>query len=156
MTMKLKLLGAAAATSMWAACALLATGASAAGPTCTDGKIVVGAVSTITGPADFSEVPKAAKAMFDQVNASGGINGCMIDYTIADDKADPQVAAQSARDLVDNKGAVVMAGSASLLDCAVNAGYYDKQGILSVHGLGVDPVCFNSSRFRRSMSGLTL
>ncbi len=144
MTMKLKLLGAAAATSMWAASALLATGASAAGPTCTDGKIVVGAVSTITGPADFSEVPKAAKAMFDQVNASGGINGCMIDYTNADDKADPQVAAQSARDLVDNKGAVVMTGSASLLDCAVNAGYYDKQGILSVHGLGVDPVCFNS------------
>ena len=144
MTMNKKLLGAAAAASMWAACALLANPASAAGPTCTDGKIVVGAVSTITGPADFSEVSKAAKAMFDQVNASGGINGCKIDYTIADDKADPQVAAQSARDLVENKGAVVMAGSASLLECAVNAGYYDKQGILSVHGLGVDPVCFNS------------
>ncbi len=144
MTMNMKLLSAVAATSLWAASTLLATPALAAGPTCTDGKIAVGAVSTITGPADFSEVPKAAKAMFDQVNASGGINGCMIDYTIADDKADPQVAAQSARDLVENKGAVVMTGSASLLDCAVNAGYYDKQGILSVHGLGVDPVCFNS------------
>jgi branched-chain amino acid transport system substrate-binding protein len=132
------------AAALWAGCMLMAAPAAAAGPTCTDGKIVVGAVSTVTGPADFSEVPKAAKATFDQVNAGGGINGCKIEYTIADDKADPQVAAQSARDLVENKGAVVMAGSASLLECAVNAGYYDKQGILSVHGLGVDPVCFNS------------
>ena len=126
--------------------ALMATAgtALAAGPTCTDGKIAIGAVTTMTGPADFSEVPKAAKATFDQVNAAGGINGCRIDFTIADDKADPQVAAQSARDIVDNKNAVAMTGSASLLDCAVNAGYYDKQGILSIQGLGVDPVCFNS------------
>ena len=141
---KTSLMGAIAATALMAGLAYAPTGALAAGPTCTDGKIVVGAVSTITGPADFSEVPKAAKATFDVVNAAGGINGCKIDYTIADDKADPQVAAQSARDLVENKGAVVMTGSASLLECAVNAGYYDKQGILSVHGLGVDPVCFNS------------
>ena len=59
---------------------LLVSGpAFAAGPTCTDGKIVVGAVSTITGPADFSEVPKAAKATFDKLNADGGINGCKIE-----------------------------------------------------------------------------
>lgn len=39
------------------------SGAFAAGPTCPDGSIKLGAISTITGPADFSEVPKAAKAM---------------------------------------------------------------------------------------------
>ena len=61
----------------------------AAGPTCPDGPIKLGAISTITGPADFSEVPKATKAMYDAVNAAGGINGCKIDYEIADDKADP-------------------------------------------------------------------
>ena len=130
--------------ALWAGCLVMAASSAAAGPTCTDGKIVVGAVSTVTGPADFSEVPNAAKAVFDQLNAAGGIDGCMIDYTIADDKADPAVAAQSARDLVDNKGAVVLTGSASLLECSVNAGYYDQQGILSIHGLGVDPVCFNA------------
>jgi branched-chain amino acid transport system substrate-binding protein len=48
----------------------------AAGPTCPDGPIKLGAISTITGPVDFSEVPKAAKAMYDAVNAAGGINGC--------------------------------------------------------------------------------
>lgn len=122
-----------------------ATGtASAAGPTCADGTIKIGAVSTITGPADFSEVPKATQAAFDALNAAGGINGCKIEYTIADDKADPAVAAQAARDLIDNKEVVALVGSASLLDCAVNAATYDRKGVLSVQGLGVDAACFAS------------
>jgi branched-chain amino acid transport system substrate-binding protein len=116
----------------------------AAGPTCPDGPIRLGAISTITGPADFSEVPKAAKAMYDSVNAAGGVNGCKIDYQIADDKADPQVAAQAARDFIDNKKIVAMAGGASLLECAVNAPTYKRSDVRSVDGLGVDPVCFNS------------
>ena len=73
---------------------------------------------------DLSDAPKATKAVFDQLNEAGGINGCKIEYTIADDKADPQVAAQAARDLIDNKEVVVLGGGASLLDCAVNAGTY--------------------------------
>ena len=76
---KTSLMGAIAAAALMAGLAYAPTGAMAAGPTCIDGKIVVGAVSTITGPADFSEVPKAAKATFDVVNAAGGINGCKID-----------------------------------------------------------------------------
>jgi branched-chain amino acid transport system substrate-binding protein len=124
--------------------ALWSGSAYAAGPTCPGGSIKLGAISTITGPADFSEVPKAAKAMYDAVNAAGGINGCKIDYEIADDKADPQVAAQAARDFIDNKKVVAMTGGASLLECAVNAPTYKRADVLSVHGLGVDPVCFNS------------
>ncbi|TIQ35326.1 MAG: branched-chain amino acid ABC transporter substrate-binding protein [Mesorhizobium sp.] len=124
--------------------AAMAGTASAAGPTCKDGAIKVGAVSTVTGPADFSEVPKATQAAFDAVNAAGGINGCKIDYTIADDKADPAVAAQAARDLIDNKEAVALVGSASLLDCAVNSATYSRKKILSVQGLGVDAACFSS------------
>ena len=122
----------------------LTGGAAAAGPTCTDGTIKVGAVSTITGPADFSEVPKATQAAFDAVNAAGGLNGCKIEYTIADDKADPAVAAQAARDLIDNKEAVALVGSGSLLDCAVNAVNYNRKKISSVQGLGVDAACFSS------------
>ncbi|MBE7418596.1 MAG: ABC transporter substrate-binding protein [Ideonella sp.] len=113
-------------------------------PTCTDGVIKVGAVSTITGVADFSEVPKATKAEFDSINAKGGIDGCKIDYTIADDKGDPQVAAQAARDLIDNKGVVAMVGSASLLDCQVNALTYQRKNVLAIQGLGVDSACFAS------------
>jgi branched-chain amino acid transport system substrate-binding protein len=121
-----------------------ASESSAAAPTCANGAIKVGAVSTITGPADFSEVPKATQAAFDAVNAAGGINGCKIDYTIADDKADPAVAAQAARDLIDNKEVVALVGSASLLDCAVNAPTYNRKKVLSVQGLGVDAACFSS------------
>jgi branched-chain amino acid transport system substrate-binding protein len=116
----------------------------AAGPTCSGGTVKVGAVSTVTGVADFSEVPKATQAAFDQLNAAGGINGCKIDYTISDDKADAQVAAQAARDLIDNKEVVAMVGSASLLECQVNGATYKRKNVMSVQGLGVDAACFNS------------
>lgn len=128
-----------------AALGLMAAAAAAqAAPTCTNGPIQIGAVSTITGIVDFSDAPKATKAVFDQLNDAGGINGCKIEYTLADDKADPQVAAQAARDLIDNKGVVALAGGASLLDCAVNAGTYARNDVLSVQGVGVDPLCFNA------------
>ena len=139
MSLKTSLFGAAALGAL-----LWSGSAYAAGPTCPDGPIKLGAISTITGPADFSEVPKAAKATYDAINAAGGVNGCKIDYQIADDKADPQVAAQAARDFIDNKKVVAMSGGASLLECAVNAPTYKRAGVDSVHGLGVDPVCFNS------------
>lgn len=122
---------------------LMASAAWAA-PTCEGGTIPVGSVSTITGPVDFSDGPKGAKAVFDQFNEAGGISGCKIEYTMADDKADPQVAAQAARDLIDNGNVVALAGGASLLDCAVNAATYKRNGVMAVQGVGVDPMCFNA------------
>ena len=115
-----------------------------AAPTCENGPIQIGAVSTVTGVVDFSDAPKATAATFEQINEAGGINGCKIEYTLADDKGDPQVAAQAARDLIDNKQVVALAGGASLLDCAVNAGTYDRNDVLSVQGVGVDPLCFKA------------
>ena len=127
-----------------AAAFVISAGSAIAAPTCENGPIQIGAVSTVTGIVDFSDAPKATKAVFDQLNEAGGINGCKIEYTIADDKADPQVAAQAARDLIDNKEVVVLGGGASLLDCAVNAGTYSRNDVLSVQGVGVDPLCFNA------------
>ncbi|MBB3289062.1 branched-chain amino acid transport system substrate-binding protein [Rhizobium sp. BK347] len=139
--MKIRLLLAAMGSL---ACLCLSQGSAAAAPTCKAGPIKIGAVSTITGLADFSDAPKAAKAVFDQLNEAGGINGCKIEYTIADDKGDPQVAAQAARDLIDNKEVFALAGSASFLDCAVNAGTLAKNDVVSVQGVGIDPLCFNT------------
>ena len=51
----------------------------------------------------------------------GTLNNGQIYVEVPDDKADPAVAAQAARDLIDNKEAVALVGSGSLLDCAVNA-----------------------------------
>ena len=53
----------------------LAAGTAFAAPTCEGGIIPVGSVSTITGPVDFSDGPKGAKAVFDQINEAGGISG---------------------------------------------------------------------------------
>lgn len=114
------------------------------GPTCDGGKIKIGAVSTLSGPVTFPDISGAAKATFDQINAKGGINGCKIDYIIGDDKGDPQVAAQAARDLVQRQGVVAMAGSGGLLDCEVNGNFYAQQKIGAVHGLGVDGKCWST------------
>ncbi len=127
-----------------AAILLAATVSAKAAPTCENGPIQIGAVSTVTGVVDFSDAPRATQAVFQQLNDAGGINGCKIEFTIADDKGDPQVAAQTARDLIDNKGVVALAGGASLLDCAVNAATYDRNDVLAVQGVGVDPLCFNA------------
>lgn len=127
--------------------------ASAANPNCPGGTIKVGAVSTVTGPVDFSEAPKATRASFDQLNAAGGINGCKVEYFISDDKGDPLVAAQGARDLIDNKEVVAMVGGASLLECAVNATTYKRKGVMSIQGVGVDPVCFNAPNIAPSNIG---
>lgn len=108
-----------------------------------DGSIKVGSVSTLSGAATFPDVPNAAKAVFDQANAKGGVKGCKIDYDMQDDKGDPQVATQAARDLVQNQGVVALVGSGSLLDCEVNGAFYRQQQISAIQGLGVDGACWS-------------
>src|SRR5688572_23361135 len=121
-------------------------------PGCSDTKqssstapIKVGAISSISGPVVFPEASQAVKAVFDKVNAEGGIGGRKLEYLVEDDKVDPQQAQQAARQLVDSEGVVAMVGSSSALECSVNAALYEQKEILSVQGTGVDPACFSSS-----------
>jgi len=107
--------------------------------------IKIGAVSSITGPAPFPDVPGAAEAFFDQLNANGGIGGRMIQYLSLDDGADPAKAAQAARSLIDEDEVVAMVGSASMVDCSANATLYKNRGILSVMGTGIEATCFTSA-----------
>ena len=117
------------------------TGGDAAGE---QDPIRVGAISSITGPAPFPEVPAAAQAVFDRVNAEGGINGRQIEFISEDDGADPAQASQAARRLVDEHEVVAMVGSASLVECSANAAFYAQRGIVSIMGTGVEPSCFES------------
>jgi branched-chain amino acid transport system substrate-binding protein len=103
--------------------------------------IRVGAVSSL---ALFPEATAAVKAYFDRVNADGGIQGRPLELTVEDDGADPARAAEAAMRLVDAKKVVANVGSASALECAVNAGYYERMGLVSIQGTGVDPACFES------------
>lgn len=130
---------AATSASLLAAC-----GGSGGGSGSADEPIVVGSVNALSGPATFPEASAAAKAVFDGVNAAGGINGRKINYVVADDKADPATATQTARDIVTSKNAVAMVGGASLVDCDVNGKFYEQQKIMSVVGTGVGPGCFSS------------
>lgn len=106
--------------------------------------IMVGSVSSITGPAPFPEVPGAAQAVFDRVNAEGGINGRQIKLVSVDDAADPAQAAQAARRLVQEDHVVAMVGSASLVECSANATFYEKNDVVSIMGTGVEPSCFTA------------
>ncbi|MDR6866213.1 branched-chain amino acid transport system substrate-binding protein [Microbacterium resistens] len=109
-----------------------------------DAPIVVGSVNTISGPATFPEASQAAKAVFDAFNAAGGLNGRTIDYKMLDDKGDPATATASAREIVGSDNAVALVGSASLIECEINAKYYQQEGIRSIPGIGVDTGCFDS------------
>jgi len=115
--------------------------------------IVVGSVNALSGAAAFPEASQAAKAVFDAVNAEGGINGHPIDYKILDDKGDPAAAAAAAREVVSSDNAVALVGSASLLECEINGDYYVQQDILSIPGVGVDPVCFNNKNISPANTG---
>ncbi|MCB1297801.1 MAG: ABC transporter substrate-binding protein [Microthrixaceae bacterium] len=129
------------AAGMLAGCATDTPGATDGGDAA---PIVIGAVSSITGPAPFPEVPGAAQAVFDRVNAEGGINGRQIKLVSVDDGADPAQAAQAARRLVQEDGVVAMVGSASLVECSANAAFYEKSDVVSIMGTGVEPSCFTA------------
>ncbi|KQV90484.1 ABC transporter substrate-binding protein [Rhizobacter sp. Root1221] len=105
--------------------------------------IRVGSVSTLTGPGS-TVAWRAAKAYFDAVNAAGGVGGRRIDYQVLDDRADPQAAQQAAARLVADPGVVALAGGSSVLECAFNHAVYEKAGLMSIPGAGVDPACFGS------------
>ncbi|MCB1273524.1 MAG: ABC transporter substrate-binding protein [Leucobacter sp.] len=140
--MKSRILGSVALV----AASVLALSACAGGDggTGDDAPINIGSINTISGPATFPEASAAAQAVFDRVNAEGGINGHKIAYSAMDDKADPATATASARELVSEKNVVALVGSASLLDCEINAQYFENEGVRSIPGIGVDPGCFNS------------
>ncbi|MFV0434601.1 MAG: ABC transporter substrate-binding protein [Leucobacter sp.] len=106
--------------------------------------IKLGSVNTLSGPVAFPEASDAAQAVFERVNAEGGINGRMIEYKVTDDKGNPQEATSAARELVGNDEVVALVGSASFLDCEINGDYYEQEDVRSIQGIGIDPRCFDS------------
>lgn len=56
-----------------------------------DKRVVIGTTTPVSGPASagYSFIPQAAKAYFDYLNKSGGVNGRSIDFIVKDDKYSP-------------------------------------------------------------------
>lgn len=109
------------------------------------GPIRIGAVSSLTGPAQFPESSAAVRALFDVVNAEGGVRGRRLELIVEDDHGDPAQARRAAHRLVDEQHVVALVGSASIVDCASNAAFYQQAGVMSLQGTGVEPACFSSS-----------
>ena len=108
--------------------------------------IQIGAISTLTGGSDgFSQSGLAAKAVFDSVNALGGIQKRKLVFLQEDDKGNPAGAVQAAARLLNDSKVVAMAGGASFLECGANADLYLEAGLVSVPGLALDSRCFKSS-----------
>ena len=76
--------------------------AQAADPGVTSNKIVIGTTTPLTGPAapGYKDIPVAAKAYFDYVNANGGINGRKVDLRVFDDQYNPALTKKGTSQLV--------------------------------------------------------
>jgi branched-chain amino acid transport system substrate-binding protein len=88
-------------------------------------------------------VEPMAKAVYDRVNADGGIQGRKIQLVVADDQNTPQGATQAARKLVQQDNVVAFAPSASYVDCTANKNFYVQQKVLSLE-FSADPECYDS------------
>jgi len=115
--------------------------------------IVIGAITGKTGPDDFSNSTKAAKAYFDCLNANGGIKGRPVKYLVEDDQWNPEIAAQLAAKLVNDEKAVLMVGNSSYVECGANAEFYKKAGILVVAGVGVPRECYFAENYAPTNAG---
>jgi branched-chain amino acid transport system substrate-binding protein len=109
-------------------------------------------VAALSGLTFFPEAPQAVQAVFDDYNASGGLDGRPIEYSVFDDETDPAASATAAQDALSS-GAVALVGGSSLLDCSVNHTTWEENGIVSIQGTGVDPYCFATPNIAPTNTG---
>lgn len=74
------------------------------------GQIVVGQTAGFSGPvaAGVKETTDGARLWIEHVNARGGVNGQKVTLVSLDDKFDPKLAAENARELIEGKGVVAL------------------------------------------------
>jgi branched-chain amino acid transport system substrate-binding protein len=132
-----------AATSIALAAFLVAPWAAA--EDATKSPILVGAVSSLTGPGASDVGVQAARAYFDSINAAGGVHGRRIEYRVIDDQMSPKRAQEAATLLIEDPRVVALAGGSSVLECAVNHERYAEAKLLDLPGGGIDPACFSST-----------
>ena len=117
------------------------------GQKATDAPIKLGAIVTKQPGTDFTDISDMAKAYFDCVNDNGGINGHPVQYQVETEQTNPQQVASLATKLVENDKVLGIVGNTSLIDCAVNQKYYEKQKINLIAN-GVARECYFSENIR--------
>jgi branched-chain amino acid transport system substrate-binding protein len=105
--------------------------------------IKLGAIATKQPGTDFTDIPNMAKAVFDCVNDNGGINGRPIQYIIETEQTDPGQVASLAKKLVETENVLGIVGNTSIIECAVNHGYYEQKGFYVINS-GIAPECYST------------
>jgi branched-chain amino acid transport system substrate-binding protein len=90
--------------------------------------IKIGAINTKQPGTDFTEIGKTAEAYFKCVNDNGGINGRPVQMVLETEATDPAQAAAAAKKLVETEKVLGIVGSTSIIECAINHGYYEQNG----------------------------
>src|SRR4051812_13789620 len=113
------------------------------GQKATGAPIKLGAIATKQPGTDFTDIPNAAKAFFDCVNANGGLKGRPIQYVIETEQTDPGQVASLAKKLVETEKVLGIVGNTSIIECAVNHGYYEQKGFYIIDS-GIAPECYST------------
>ncbi|MFA5889809.1 MAG: ABC transporter substrate-binding protein [Actinomycetota bacterium] len=100
--------------------------------------ITVGNITPVGGPLGpemFSGPSHGARAYFQALNASGGVNGRTIKFLTCDDREDPEGNKACARNLIDKEK--VFAFAANNTDAYAGAGLVNAAGVPDVGGIPV-------------------
>jgi len=124
------------------AAAGLACGAGT-GKVATGTPIQLGAIATDQPGTSFTDIPYMAQAYFNCVNDNGGIHGHPINLNVLTEQTVPSQDAAEAKELIATDHVVGIAGSSSIIDCAVNGAYYKAQGF-DIISAGIAEQCYSS------------
>lgn len=110
--------------------------------------IVIGMIQTDESPAaGFPEITDGAKACFEAINATGGVNGRPIEFRACNDAADPVEGEACARDLIDAGAVAVLGGICFSCFSAPVVDVLGGAGVPYVGGLPVLPSEYEQENF---------
>lgn len=100
-------------------------------PGVTDDAVVIGTHQPLTGPASagYLAVSQGAAAVFEFVNAQGGVNGREIDYRVEDDVYDPSQTIDVTRQLVIEDEIFAMVGGLGTPTHSGVLDYLNEEGV---------------------------
>jgi branched-chain amino acid transport system substrate-binding protein len=113
------------------------------GKKATKSPIQLGAIATKLPGTDFTDIPNMTAAYFACVNANGGIKGHPVHLNIETEAINPVQAGAAAKKLIGSEHVLGMVGSSSIIECAVNAPYYQKMHYYEI-AAGIASQCYST------------
>ena len=83
------------------------------------------------------------------MNDNGGLNGRPINYIVHVEQINPEQVAAFAKKLIEEEKVVALVGTIDVLDCAVNAQYYESKKFYVI-GDGVHDLCYGGTPYHVS------